>query len=174
MYSFLPPGLHFLLFLVCKSCPTLCNPMGYRLPGSSVHGILQARILEWVAIPFSLKSSWLRDWTRISCIGRRILYHWATWEAPWSAYLLLKTAITICVSVFSLLKSTLFLFQVLLKTLLPLGSLLLFPILRILYVSTSLYQHILFLHCECHIYLAYHPCCILVPSWCFTYIKFSI
>ena len=43
--------------LVAQSCPTLCNPMDYSLPGSSVHGILQARILEWVAIPFSRGSS---------------------------------------------------------------------------------------------------------------------
>ena len=39
--------------LVAQSCPTLCDPMGYSPPGSSVHGVLQARILEWVAIPFS-------------------------------------------------------------------------------------------------------------------------
>ena len=39
--------------LVAQSCLTLCDPMDYSLPGSSVHGILQARILEWVAIPFS-------------------------------------------------------------------------------------------------------------------------
>ena len=54
--------------------------MHCSLPGSSVHGILQARILEWVAISFSGGSSWLRDGTRISCIGRRILYHRATRE----------------------------------------------------------------------------------------------
>ena len=42
---------------VTQSCPTLCNPMDCGLPGSSVHGILQARILEWVAIPFSRGSS---------------------------------------------------------------------------------------------------------------------
>ena len=76
----------------------LTDSMDCRLPGSSGHGILQARILEWVVISFSRGSSWPRDWTCvscISCIGRRILYHWATWEAPWSAYLLLKTAITV-------------------------------------------------------------------------------
>ena len=39
--------------LVAQSCPTLCDPVDYSLPGSSVHGILQARILEWVAVPFS-------------------------------------------------------------------------------------------------------------------------
>ena len=50
-------------------------------PGSSVHEILQARILEGVAVPFSRGSSWPRDWTLVSCIGRWILYHLATWEA---------------------------------------------------------------------------------------------
>ena len=55
-----------------------CNP-----PGSSVHGILQARILEWVAISFSRGYSWPRNRTLIFCIHRQILYHWATWEAPY-------------------------------------------------------------------------------------------
>ena len=58
----------------------LCNPMDCSLLGSYVHGIFQARILEWVAIFYSRASSRLRDWTCISCTGRRILYHWATWE----------------------------------------------------------------------------------------------
>ena len=69
---------------VAQSCLTLCNPMDCSPPGSSVHGIFQARTLEWVAISFSRRSSRPRDWTRISCvscIGRKILYHWATWEA---------------------------------------------------------------------------------------------
>ena len=47
-------------------------------PGSSVHGILQARILEWVAIPFSRGSSWLRDWTWVSCIAGRFFTTWAS------------------------------------------------------------------------------------------------
>ena len=55
------------------------SPMNCSLPGSSVHGIFQARILEWIA--HSRGSSWPRDQTRVSCIGRWILYHWATWEA---------------------------------------------------------------------------------------------
>ena len=62
--------------LVTQSSPTLCNPMDCSLPGSSVHGILQARILEWVTIPFSRGSSQPRDHTCISwvsCIGRGIL-----------------------------------------------------------------------------------------------------
>ena len=62
--------------------PTLCDPMDCSPPGSSVHGILQARILEWVAISFSRGSSWLRDQIRVSCISRQMLYYWATWEAP--------------------------------------------------------------------------------------------
>ena len=70
----------FLFFFLCtyyqslQSCPTLCDPMDCRPPGSSVHGILQARILEWVVMPFSRGSSPLRDWTHVSCTGRWILY----------------------------------------------------------------------------------------------------
>ena len=52
--------------------------MDYSLPGSSVHQISQARILKWVAISFSRGSSQPRDRTWVSCIGRRIFYHWAT------------------------------------------------------------------------------------------------
>ena len=46
---------------VTQLCPTLCNPMNCSLPGSSIHQILQARILEWVATPFSRGSSWCKD-----------------------------------------------------------------------------------------------------------------
>ena len=67
--------------LVTKSCPTLCDPMDCSPPGSSVCGISQARMLEWAAISFFRGSSWPRDWTHISCIGRRILYRWATRDA---------------------------------------------------------------------------------------------
>ena len=59
-------------------CPTLCNSMDYNPPGSFVHGILQARILEWVAMPSSRGSFWPRDQTclsHVSCIGRWTLYH---------------------------------------------------------------------------------------------------
>ena len=52
--------------------------MNYTPPGSSVHGIFQARILEWIAIPFSRGSSWPRDWTWNSCIAVRFLTVWAT------------------------------------------------------------------------------------------------
>ena len=62
---------------------TLCDPMECGPPGSSVSGILQARILEWVAVPSSRGSSWARDPTCISNVsftGRRIPYHCTTWE----------------------------------------------------------------------------------------------
>ena len=56
---------------VGMSCPTLCNPMDCSPLGSSVHGISQARILEWVAMPFSRGFSWPRDQTRVSCLPGR-------------------------------------------------------------------------------------------------------
>ena len=56
------------MWVHAQSCPTLCEPKDCSLPGSSVHGILQARILEWVAISFSRGSSHLRNWTQVSCI----------------------------------------------------------------------------------------------------------
>ena len=71
---------------VAQSCPTLCNPMGCSLPGSSVHGILQVRILEWVAVPFSRGSFQARDWTQAFCTTGRFLTNWATREVQeyWS------------------------------------------------------------------------------------------
>ena len=63
---------------LAQSCPTLCDPTDCSPPDSSVHGILQAGILEWVAVPSSRGSSQLGDRTCVSCIGRWILYHWAT------------------------------------------------------------------------------------------------
>ena len=62
---------------VAQSCPTLCNPRGCSLPGSSVHGIFQAWILEWVAIAFSRGSSRPRDRTRVSRIVGRCFTVWA-------------------------------------------------------------------------------------------------
>ena len=67
--------------LVAQSCPTLCNPMDCSLSGSSVHGILQARILEWVAIPFSEGSSPPKEQTRVSHIAGRFFTVYATREA---------------------------------------------------------------------------------------------
>ena len=66
--------------LVSQSCLTLCNPMDCSSPGSSVHGILQANILEWVAIPFFRGSSQPRDWTRVSHTAGRFFTIRATKE----------------------------------------------------------------------------------------------
>ena len=71
------------LYVSCSVCPTLCDPVEGSPPGSSVHGIFQARILEWDDISYR-GSSQPRDWTHISCIsctGRQSLHHCATWEA---------------------------------------------------------------------------------------------
>ena len=62
-------------------CPTLCDPLGYSLPGSSVHGILQARILEWVPMPSSRGSSQPRDQTWVS-FGSYIAGRFFTTEPP--------------------------------------------------------------------------------------------
>ena len=77
-----PTQLSLMLCVLCakslQSCPTLCDPMDRRPPGSSVHEILQARVLEWVAMPSSRGSSPPRDWTCISyvsCINRWVPCH---------------------------------------------------------------------------------------------------
>ena len=67
---------------VAQLCPILCHPMDRSLPGSSVHGIFQARILEWVAIPFSRESSQPRNETQVSHITCRFFTIWATREGP--------------------------------------------------------------------------------------------
>ena len=68
-----------------QSCPTHCNARDHSLPGSSVHGILQARILQWIAMPFSRESFWPRNKTSISyvsCIGKQVFFTTSTtWEA---------------------------------------------------------------------------------------------
>ena len=69
------------LMLVIQSWPTFCDPMDRSPPGSSVHGILQARILEWAAMPFSGGSSPPRDWTQVSRIAGRFFTIWAIREA---------------------------------------------------------------------------------------------
>ena len=79
--------------LVTQLCLTLCDPMDCSPPGSSVHGILQARILEWIAICFSRGSYWLRDWTQVSCIAGKLFTVWATreslrsWTGPENSWL---------------------------------------------------------------------------------------
>ena len=72
-------------YLLGQSCPTLCDPMDCSLPGPSVQGIFQAKILEWVSISSSRGSSQPRDWTLVSCIScivRWILYNCAILEIP--------------------------------------------------------------------------------------------
>ena len=80
-----PTPKHTRACMSAQLCLTLRALMDCSPPGSSIHGILQARIPEWVAVSFSRGSSQPRDRTRVSCvscIGRQILYHWATWESP--------------------------------------------------------------------------------------------
>ena len=79
-------------------CPTLCDPMNCSLPGSSVLGIFQARILEWVAISFSRRFSWPRDQNFISCTGfftRWILYHWCLLGSPLCFILFFKCSLAL-------------------------------------------------------------------------------
>ena len=68
---------------VTQLCLTLCDPVDCSPSFSSVHGILQVRILEWVAVPFSNGSSWPGDWTRVFCIAGSFLTVWATRKALW-------------------------------------------------------------------------------------------
>ena len=71
---------------VTQSCPTLCDLVDCSLPGSSVHGIFQARVLEWVAISFSRGSSQPRDRTQVSCIAGRHFTLWAAREVLYGAW----------------------------------------------------------------------------------------
>ena len=59
------------------------RPHGLYLPGSSIHGIFQARLLKWSVISFSRGSSWPRDWTQVSCLAGRCFTVWTTREAKW-------------------------------------------------------------------------------------------
>ena len=66
---------------VCAGlCLTLWDSMDYSLPGFFVHEFIQARVLEWTAVPHSRGSSWPRDWTHVSCIGRQIFATTTTWD----------------------------------------------------------------------------------------------
>ena len=68
--------------LVSQLCLTLCRPKDYSAPGSTVHGILQVRILKWAAVPFSRGSSPPRDWTQVSCSAGRFFYHLSHQGSP--------------------------------------------------------------------------------------------
>ena len=74
--------VHWVAVVWSLSRVPLCNPLDYRPPDSSVRGILQARRLAWVAIPFSGGIFPTQGWNCVSCIGKRIPYRRATWKAP--------------------------------------------------------------------------------------------
>ena len=77
-------SLNYLITIVVESLIHIwlfCSSVDCSFPGSCVHGVSQASILEWVAISFFRGSSQPRDWTCVSYIGRQILYHWAIREA---------------------------------------------------------------------------------------------
>ena len=80
-----------------QSCPTPCDPMECSPPWSYVHRVFQARVLEWVAISFSRKSSWPRDQTRVSCTLGRRFYHLSHQGSP--QYLNIFTIIYVLASV---------------------------------------------------------------------------
>ena len=73
------------MYVGAQSCLVLRNAMGCSPPGSPLHGISQARILEWVAISSSRGSSRPRDRTHVACIGRQILSHCTAWEPQGTA-----------------------------------------------------------------------------------------
>ena len=77
--------------ICAQSCPALCNPMDYSPPRSSVHGILQARILEWVAIPFSRGSSPTQGLNMSLLHCRQILYHVNHWGSLVNLHLSFQT-----------------------------------------------------------------------------------
>ena len=81
---------------VAKSYPVFRNLVDCSPPASSDHGISQGRILEWVVIFFSRGSSQPRDWTQASCIGKWVLYHWATRETLYSMVWCFKLCISDC------------------------------------------------------------------------------
>ena len=80
-----------------QPCLTLCHSMDHSLPGSSVHGILHARVLEWVAMSSYRGSSWPRSRTMslVSCIGRWVLYHQCHLGSPASKYLSTNYLLTV-------------------------------------------------------------------------------
>ena len=78
---------------VVQSCLTLCDPMDCSLPGSSVHGLFQARVLEWISISFSRGSSLPRDRTEVSHVVCRCVTVGATREAPETFLLLNKSSL---------------------------------------------------------------------------------
>ena len=87
--------------LVPQSCSTLCDPTDCNPPGSAVHGIPQAGILEYVVISFSRESFWPMDWTQVSCTADRFFTVWATREALDYGFFCLKVLLLLLLSRFS-------------------------------------------------------------------------
>ena len=85
---------YYTLSEVAQSCPTLCDSMDCSLSGSSIHGIFQARVLEWIAISFSRGSSWPRNPTPVSHIAGRHFTIWATREAYYTLWSLKELDMT--------------------------------------------------------------------------------
>ena len=86
----------YVCVLVAQPCLTFCDPVNCSVPAFSVHGVLHAGILEWVAFPSPGESSGPRDWTQVSCILSRFFTHWATREAqPGDTNVLLNTILKI-------------------------------------------------------------------------------
>ena len=95
--------LHYSVVVHLLSCVWLfCDPMDCSPSGSSVHGISQARILEWVAISSSRGSSWARDQTQVSCVAGGFFTVWATREAPWQlrSHIITRTRLCLYWSIF--------------------------------------------------------------------------
>ena len=95
--------LHYSVVVHLLSCVWLfCDPMDCSPSGSSVHGISQARILEWVAISSSRGSSWARDRTLVSSVAGRFFTVWATREAPWQlqSHIITRTRLCLYWSIF--------------------------------------------------------------------------
>jgi len=85
--------------MCAQSCLILCDLMDCSLPGSSVHGIFQASILQWVAISSSRGASWPRIWTCVSCIAGRFLTTWAMYVSGYVQICVLCMPVYICVFV---------------------------------------------------------------------------
>ena len=94
----------FIKYSAVLSCSVVsdCDSTDCRLPGSSVHGIFQARILEWVAMPSSRGSSQLRDWTQVFCIAGRFFINWATREVLKYSRAVVKTPHSQCLDLGSI------------------------------------------------------------------------
>ena len=107
---FLTIILYVCCSLVTKLSLTLCDPMDCSLPGSYVHGILQTRILEWVAIPFFGGSFQSKDWNWVSCIGRQILCSLSHQGSP-QFCLKIISFLNILLLVFLILTVSCFIFQ---------------------------------------------------------------